>query len=48
MVKEEENKDDDNKEEENKAQENKEGDKVVGKEQEALNDPKDPYKGKYF
>ena len=47
MVKEEENKDEDNKEEENKAQDNKEGE-IVGKEQEALNDSKDPYKGKYF
>ena len=47
MVKEEENKDEDNKEEENKAQDNKEGE-IMGKEQEALNDPKDPYKGKYF
>ena len=47
MVKEEENKDEDNKEEENKAQDNKEGE-IMGKEQEALNDLKDPYKGKYF
>ena len=43
MVKEEENKD-----EENKAEDNKEEEKVVEKEQEAFNDPKDPYKGKYF